>query len=530
MLQPLRLTILISAFIVACATAQTVHAQKNRGKLPELKTLQQKLQALEFFRNSLPTKRIGGRLRFTSADLDKSLAKNIEVPTHKYAKPLSDAAFLKRAFLDIAGKIPAGHEVEAFENNRDPRKRTKLIDYLLETREYSRKWAQYWTDVVFYNSNVNKNRVNREALENWLAEAFDKDVPWDRITAALVSASPKYDKKKKKQKNDWGQLDGYNNFVLAAENKPGEIAARTARIFMGISIQCAECHDHPFDQWKREQFHELAAFFSRGRYQMTDQDDPKKKSTVKPKFLLGEQPPSVFQDNADARRVAVAAYLIYNPNNYWFARAYVNRIWNELVGDGFYSVDSLGPDAEVTHKLLVNRIGAMFRYKEFDPKWVFRLIMNSDTYQRDIKTIEDDSELFSAVRPTRLRPNQVAESVARLTGIDKDFSKLVNSAFQADPSVPQRDLEGSIQQALLLMNHPKINERLKNSELKKELSDIDNNQQLVEQLYLGILARTPTEDETVRGMSFLRKVENRDEAIDDLMWVLVNSTEFLTKR
>ena len=263
---------------------------------------------------------------------------------------------------------------------------------------------------------------------------------------------------------------------------------------------------------------------------MTDQDDPKKKTTVKPKFLLGEQPPSAFQNNADARRVAVAAYLIYNPNNYWFARAYVNRIWNELVGDGFYSVDSLGPDAEVTHKLLVNRIGAMFRNKGFDPKWVFRLIMNSDAYQRDICTIEDDGQLFSGVRPTRLRPNQVAESVSRLTGIDKDISKLVNSTFQADPSVPQRDLEGSMQQALLMMNHPKINEQLRNSALKKELVKLDNDQQLVEQLYLGVLARTATEDETVRGMSYLRKVENRDEAIDDLMWVLVNSTEFLTKR
>ena len=200
MVPKFRLPLLIALVIAVCACADNAFAQNKSGKLPELKTLQQKLQALEFFRNGLPSKRIGGRLRFTSSDLDKALDKNIETPEHKYAKPIGDAAFLKRAFLDIAGKIPAGHEVEAFEDNRDPRKRAKLVDYLLETREYSRKWAQYWTDVVFYNSNANKNRVNRKALEDWLAEAFDKDVPWDRITAALVSASPKYDKTKKKQK------------------------------------------------------------------------------------------------------------------------------------------------------------------------------------------------------------------------------------------------------------------------------------------------------------------------------------------
>ncbi|MBM83176.1 MAG: hypothetical protein CMJ78_21655 [Planctomycetaceae bacterium] len=519
----------VVAFTFATFDARMAFGQK-KPKLPELKSLEQKLQALEFFRNSLPTKRVGSKLRFTPDDLDRALLKNIEAPTHKFAKPISDELFLKRAFLDVAGKIPAAHEVEAFGSNPDRRKRAKLVDYLLNAKEYARKWARYWTDVIFYNSNANKNRINRDALEDWLAEAFEKDVPWDRITAALVSASPKYNKNKKKEKNDWGQKEGYNNFVLACENQPGEIAAQTARIFMGISIQCAECHDHPFDQWEREQFHEMAAFFARGSYSMPDQDDPKKKIKMKPRFLLGEEPPSVFQNNADARRVAVAAYLIYNPNNYWFARAYVNRIWNELVGDGFYSVDSLGPDAEVTHKLLVNRMGAMFRYKAFDPKWVFRLIMNSQVYQREMRTIESDSELFTAVRPTRLRPDQVVASVERIADIDSGLTKQLNSTFDADPSIPQRDLEGSIQQALLMMNHPKLNEQLQNSELKKELLQIESNQQLIEQLYLGILARRSTDNETARGMAYLRKTTNRSEAVDDLMWVLVNSTEFLTKR
>ncbi len=103
----------------------------------------------------------------------------------------------------------------------------------------------------------------------------------------------------------------------------------------------------------------MAAFFSPGKYYMTDQDDPDKKSEMQAAFLLGEQPPPNLP--AGQRRVVVAAYMIYNPDNYWFARAYVNRIWNELIGDGFYAVDSLGPDKDVVHQLIANRLGYTFR-------------------------------------------------------------------------------------------------------------------------------------------------------------------------
>jgi hypothetical protein len=297
---------------------------------------------------------------------------------------------------------------------------------------------------------------------------------------------------------------------------------------MGISIQCAECHDHPFDQWKREQFHELAAFFAPGKYYMTDMADPTKKEQMQARFLLGEKPPENL--NAGQRRVAVAAYLIYNQDNYWFARAYVNRVWNELLGDGFYAVDSLGPDQEVVHKLVVNRLAAMFRYRDFDSKWLFRTIMNSETYQRDIRTLESSSKLFTAVRPARLRPDQVWASVENLAGNDANLQRAVNGTFAVDPSIPQKDLEGSIQQALLLMNNSTLQSRLSNSSLKKQLTAIKSDRTLVQELYLGVLARLPSEKETARCTAHLQKSKNRSDAVDDLLWVLVNSTEFVTKR
>ena len=141
---------------------------------------------------------------------------------------------------------------------------------------------------------------------------------------------------------------------------------------------------------------DAAAFFAPGKYYMTDQQDPSQKTEMQARFLLGEEPPPGLKP--DQRRVAGAAYLIYNPDNYWFARAYVNRIWSELIGDGFYSVDSLGPDKDVVYKLVVNRLGASFRSSGFDVRWLFRTIMASQAYQRETRTLENDADLFTATR------------------------------------------------------------------------------------------------------------------------------------
>lgn len=473
----------------------------------------------------MPTIRIGRNVRFSPADLDQALELSIGLPSSSYAPVVNDETFVRRVYLDLTGANPDPQVIRQFVADGDTSKRAKLIDRLLESKAYARKWAKYWRDVIFFDSTANRRRVNPKALEDWFAQQFESNEPWDRITAELVSAMPTRNRRKK---NDYGQNTGPNNFVLAYENKPVELASQTARIFMGISIQCAQCHDHPFDRWKREQFHQLAAFFSRGKYYMTDKDDPAKKTEMQAKFLLGETPPAGLDTNG--RRVAMAAYLIYNPGNYWFARAFVNRIWNELLGDGFYAVDSLGPDAEVVHKLVVNRLAAVFRYRQFDIKWVFRTLMNSRAYQREIATISDDSKLFTAVRPSRMRPDQVVANIRKLAGPNSAIERGLAGTFKINPSIPQRDLEGSIQQALLMMNNRALQARLRNGPLKKRLIAIRNNERMLEELYLSVLARTPLSEETQRALQYMRVVKDRNEAIEDLIWVLVNSTEFITKR
>ncbi|MBI5758060.1 MAG: DUF1549 domain-containing protein [Planctomycetales bacterium] len=503
-------------------------AQQASLKLPPLKTPEDKLKFLEVIRDSMPTRKLTSTVSYTPSDLDKALTFELKLPADKYAKPISDERFVRRAYLDLTGTPPSAKVVTEFVQSSETRKRAKLVDELLDTDDYARRWARYWRNVIFFNSTAPRNKVNPQALEDWFAKEFKNNVPWDRMVSEMVSQTPKFNKAKKDDNNEWGQKYGPNNFVLAYDNDPTDIASHTARIFMGINIQCAECHDHPFDKWKREQFHELAAFFAPNKYYMPDKDDPSQKSEMHAQFLLGEKPPPGLKP--DALRVAVAAYLIYNTDNYWFARAYVNRIWNELIGDGFYSVDSLGPDKESLHPIVLNRLASLFRYKNFDHKWLFRTIMNSETYQREIRTIDERDEFFSAVRPMRLNADEVAESIEHVAGDLGRLTRGVQKTFKQDPSKPQADQRGSMQQALLLMNNAPLQKQLKQSELRKKLVATKSNEQLMKDLYLGALARSPTEKEMTRGLSHLKKSGSREDAVDDLLWVLTNSAEFITKR
>jgi hypothetical protein len=506
-------------------------AAKN---FPDVKTPEDKLRVLEMVRQSFTASRGVTRTTSLAQDLDAALERELAKSGSTALAPVvDDETFLRRVSLDLTGVVPTADRIKSFVADVNPNKRARVIDELLETDGYARKWARYWRSVVFHDSDANRNTINPQAFEDWLFTEFKQGTGWDRIVAEMISASPKRNPKVRPQENGWQQDHGPNNFILACERKPEVIAKEVSRLFMGTSVGCAECHDHPFDKWKREQFHEMAAFFAPGKYTMPDQNDPTQKTEMQAKFLLGEEPPPGMKP--DQLRVIVAGYLIYNPDNYWFARAFVNRIWNELLGDGFYAVDSLGPDKEVVHQLIANRVAAQFRNLGFDIKWLFRTITNTRAYQREIRTLDEASELFTAVRPARLRPYEVADNLEQLlgehtAGPQRTLARAVRQTFDQDPSVPQRDLEGSIQQALLMMNDQRLHDRLARSALKQDLMKLKPEKDVVREAFLGTLARSPTAAETDRFVKHLRQVKDRNEAVDDLLWVLVNSAEFVTKR
>lgn len=493
--------------------------------LPPLKTADDKLRFLDKIHDSFPARRVD--TNFTVEELNRNLRHFIGASPGEYAGPATDDAYVRRVYLDLTGRVPDSAAVQAFISDSAVDKRKRLVDQLLDSPEYARHWGRYWRNVVFHKATANRRKVNPQAFEDWLADEFKRNTGWDRIVCEMISATPKFDRKR--DGNEWQQNNGPNNFPLAFDNDPGEIASQTARIFMGISIACAECHDHPFDNWKREQYHELAAFFAPGKYHMPDLKEPSKKTEMSARFLLGEKPPADLKP--DALRVAVAAYLVYNPDNYWFARAYVNRIWSELVGDGFYPVDSLGPDKECVHPLVINRMAAVFRYQDFDVKWVFRTIMSSDTYQRASRSLDSQDKLFTAVRPGRLRPEQVVHALEHVAGdLPKNVERSVAETFAVDPSASQASLEGSLQQALLMMNNVQIQNALRKSQVRSDALAAKSDDQLTHTLYLGTLGRRATDAELTRAREHLKRSSNRTEAVEDLLWILVNSTEFVTKR
>ncbi len=476
-----------------------------------------RMAVLAQFRDEMPSHKWGvsHSVDFQPHELDRMLLTQLASRAKDVAPLVSDERFIRRVYLDTTGKLPEPKAIVDFVAEKDPKKREHLIETLINSKDFARHWARYWRDVILYNNEVNPKKISPQALEDWLAEEFDKNVGWDIITANLVAADGK------KMEN------GPDTFSIAAENKPERLAAETARIFMGVNIQCAECHNHPFDKWKREQFHELAAFFASGKYYMPNLQHPDQKTEMQPRFLLGEKPKRKL-DN-DEKRVAVAAYLIYNPQNYWFARAFVNRIWHELFGDAFYAVDSLGPDGEVQYKLLVNRLAAVLRYKDFKPKWLFRTLLNSEAYQREIRNPKSETDRFASVRPTRLSGLEVAEAIDRTVGSTK-VEEQIRRTFAFDPSLPQQDIDGSIQQALLLMNEPNVQRQIHEGPLTKRLVGLMSDQNVVEQMYLAILARRPTSQELSRLLEYLKTTKPRNEAIEDLVWMLVNSAEFVIKR
>jgi hypothetical protein len=287
----------------------------------------------------------------------------------------------------------------------------------------------------------------------------------------------------------------------------------------------------------------------RGEHEMPSSDDPKKTFLTHPRFLDGSSPGANLPDLA--RRQALAN-TITSKKNYWFAGAYVNRIWSELMGQSFFQpVDDLGPGKEAVFASVLTRLTGAFRGTNFDIKDLFRTLMNSETYQRQIRHGEsaDEHLHFAAAYPTRLRADALWGSlttvlgsmaggpVPRLRGpaalYGSGLEGIVNEEFKFDPSLKPDEVEGSISQALLLMNNPAINQKITargTNVLNRILTSNPTDAEAIRMVYLKTLSRKPTDGELEKFQRYLAGANNRNEAYEDLLWAILNSTEFQTKR
>jgi hypothetical protein len=510
------------------------------------------------------------------------MARELQARNIEPAALTTDEQFIRRVTLDLTGQLPKAADITEFVASTDSGKRAGLIDHLLESDAHARHWARYWRDVVSSRITNRRSMGLTRSFEEWLYEQFRDDRNWGEITRDILTAEGElrfsqsvWPGSALVKQPGWQPLPnskGGELFFLVAHDtaEAEERAAETSRVFLGIQIQCAQCHDHFTEPWKRVQFHELAAYFSRIKYQqlfddkklvgvqlvtvpdrehkMTSLEDPELFSVMHPRFLDGRSPDRNLSDQA--RRQALAD-MVVDKQNYWFAAAFVNRVWGKLMGQSFYqNVDDLGLMKKVTFAEVLTRLSGAFRGTDYDTKAMFRAITNSDAYQRQYRQGENSGEGLHLVAscPAPLRADVLWDSLEHVLGRlgasqfhtrgGKRFNiSILEGKFKAefdfDPSLRNEDVEGTIPQSLFLMNNADLNKRIKavgKNLLSRVLKDSPDDAEAVTSIYLRVLARRPTDRELSKCLAYIARIENRAEAFEDILWALINSTEFQTKR
>ena len=476
-----------------------------------------------------------------------------------------DTTFLRRIRFDLTGKMPDSAELKAFLADKEPGKRGKLIKKLLASDEFSINWGRYWRDVLTYHTPASGNYLRWELFDRWMIEQMREQRSWGEIVTSLVTATGINDE------------TAPVNFLTSHFGNPIEIAATTSRVFLGVQVQCAQCHDAKSEPWKREQFHELVAFFGRariiqhkdvdgkgrgtpyaidgradGQYAMAALKDPTKLIQMTPRFLTGE---SISTDAPDLERRQALAKFIISPKNPWFAKAYVNRMWTTMMGWGFYpTLADLGSDVEPRYPEVLDLLVREWTATGYDVRWLFETIASTHAYQGQLQPRPDsESARPIAICPQRLRPEQIFEALIKALRFDeKDKSipapapsaspavsrhsglrNMIYMAFKVDPSMPPDQVQGTIPQALLMMNSVLVNTYIASTGktfLAEALAKKMPDDELIKALYQRTLARQPRERELAVCRRYLKSVPDRREAFEDIFWSLINSTEFLTKR
>ncbi len=489
------------------------------------------------------------------------------------AGQVNDELFLRRAALDLLGRVPTPEQVSAFVLDPDPHKRQHAVQQMLSRGEYGRNWARFWRDTILSRRLEERALLVLPAAEAWLTEQFNNNVGWDKIAREIITATGDV------------REDGSTLLILAQMGQPEETAAEVSRVFLGVQVQCAQCHDHPTDRWKREQFHHLAAFFPRiavrpvreanrrsfevisvnpdripprlrrrlkrsGEHFMPDLQDPSSQGTLMTPALFWNDEKTLPKGTSDATRRGALARWITSPENPWFAKAFVNRMWTELVGEGFYvPVDDLGPDRTCSSPETLELLASQFAASGFDVKWLLATIMATDAYQRAARMpgATVSAESLATCPPRRLRSDQLYDNLLRAIGVaeapTRGFGLYGAQAsdrrqfartFGFDPSMPRDEVTGSVAQALALMNSPtltrSINARSTATALGRLVAREKDNEMATVELYLRCLGREPTNQELRTCLEYIQLVGDRPEALEDLLWALINSTEFLHRR
>jgi len=478
--------------------------------------------------------------------IDKAIDTRLQAEKVIPSERADDSEFLRRVYLDIVGHIPTAEQAAAFIDNKDANKRAKLVEELLASPDYGRHMADMWKSLLLPRNSDNR-ALQTDPMTKWLEEGFNSDKPWNKIVHEVLTATGEQDK------------DGAVTYYVANATVD-KITDNVTKVFLGVQLQCAQCHNHPFTDWKQTEYWGMAAFFMKVQStppQMAARNgsSPEVKETnqprrgrnglpdsakqVPPKFLGGDEPKVKA---SDPLRPVVADWITSAKNPY-FAKAMVNRIWAQFMGRGLVNpVDDMQDGNPPSHPELLADLAEQFANgNNFDVKYVIKAICNSQAYQRSSKPNSQNAdaagELYARMAIKVLTPEQFFDSLRVAVSNGKapldpptvtgprglKFSPRTQFVqfFEAEDGSDPTDYQNGIPQALRLMNSPQLN----NGQAAQVMIRGKSKEQAVEQLFLTAVSRRPKVKE-LEMVDKLMKKEDAPKVYADLLWALLNSSEF----
>ena len=461
----------------------------------------------------------------------------------------SDEEFLRRASLDVAGSMPTPEDFQSFMASESPTKRAELVDQLLERKEFVELWVMKWAELLQIRSTQIVSYKSTLLYFNWLQEQISSNVPVNEMVRDLLTSSG-------------GTFSNPATNYFETERETLKVAENVAQVFLGMRIQCAQCHNHPFDRWTMDDYYSFAAFFARiGR---KNAEDPRERivfsngggevnhpvggRVMAPKFLGGETPDLTGKD----RRVSVAEW-ISSPDNPYFSRNMANLVWAHFFGRGIvHEVDDVRVSNPPVNDELLGELAKRMVDYGYDFKRFVRDVCNSRTYQlstRTNPTNESDLTNFSHATLRRIRAELLLDAITQITDTKDKFRGLPLGARAvqiADGNTKtyflttfgrasrqtvcscEVKMEPNLSQALHLLNGDTVHGKVQQGNLVgRRLEEGRTPQEVLDELYVRCLTRHPTEAELASLNELLAENEDPKQFLEDLFWALLNSREFV---
>ena len=461
-----------------------------------------------------------------------------------------DPTFVRRVFLDIVGVLPTPEEAARFLVSTLPDKRALLIDELLDRKEFAELWVLKWAELL--QIRTEPNVISDKAMHlyyTWLQDKIARNTPTDVWVRELLSASG-------------GTFQNAATNYYQQERDVLKVTENVAQVFMGMRIQCTQCHNHPFDRWTMNDYYGFAAFFAQvGRKASDDPRElivfnagggevphPLDKQPRKPKFLGGVEPDVAGKD----RRKVLADWLA-SPDNPYFANNLANVVWNHFFGQGIVNeVDDVRVSNPASNRPLLDELGKRFTGYQYDFKKLVRDICNSATYQRatqETPSNAGDTRNFARGPIRRIRAETMLDIVSEVTDTKNKFPGLplgaravqiadgkVSNYFLTTFGRPTRDtvcacevrLEPTLSQSLHLMNGNTVGPKVQQGNLVgKWLQEKRTPAWMIEQMYQRALCRPPSPDERTKLVAAVAADKNPRQALEDVFWAILNSREFM---